>query len=73
MLRKISAVLVLGALVLAFIASQGGGGPLVGIFAPASEPQTLLNANTGEPVTLEAVQRDVDWHHETAKKLRESR
>ena len=37
------------------------------------EPQTLLNANTGAPVTLEAAQKDADWHRETAKKLRESR
>jgi len=31
---------------------------------------SLVNANTGETLTLEAVQKDVEWHRETARKLR---
>jgi hypothetical protein len=42
---------------------------LTGLFGP-QEPRPLLNANTGEPITLEAVMRDLDWHRETAEKLR---
>jgi hypothetical protein len=34
---------------------------------------SLVNANTGEPLTLEAVQADIEWHRETARKLREHR
>jgi hypothetical protein len=35
--------------------------------------RSLVNANTGEPLTLEAIQADIEWHRETARKLRERR
>jgi len=37
---------------------------------PEETTGVLVNPNTGAPVTLEAVQKDVDWHRETAEKLR---
>lgn len=69
MLRTIAAVSALSvlALVLAVSFSDSGNG-LSQLFG--DKPRTLVNTRTGEVVTLESVQKDVEWHRETARKLR---
>ncbi len=70
MLRTIAAVSALGVLALVLVVSfSGGGNGLSQLFG--SKPQALVNNRTGEPVTLESVQKDVEWHRETARKLRD--
>ncbi|MEQ8354524.1 MAG: hypothetical protein RH942_03230 [Kiloniellaceae bacterium] len=62
MLRTIAAVSALGLLALVLMVTLIGG---------PEGPGALRNANTGEPITLEAVQRDLIWHRDTAEKLRQ--
>lgn len=70
MLRTIAAVSALSVLALVLVVSFSDGGnglsQLLG-----GKPQALVNTRTGESVTLESVQKDVEWHRETARKLRE--
>ncbi|MEO3430596.1 hypothetical protein AAFN88_17205 [Pelagibius sp. CAU 1746] len=69
MLRAIATVSVLGVLaaVLALSFSDTGNG-FFQIFG--GKPRTLVDATTGEPLTLESVQQGVEWRRETADKLR---
>lgn len=69
-MRRMIAAAVLGVLALVFAATLDTDrrGPL-GLFAP-DEPVRLYNVNTGRPLTLETIQRDIEWHRETAEKLR---
>lgn len=53
------------------IGLNAGDGALSGLLPGGSG--SLVNARTGEPLTLEAIQADVEWHRETARKLREHR
>lgn len=72
MLRTIAALGALGALALVLAVSlSDGGSALTRMLDPAPGNGALVNANTGKPVTLEAVQKDVEWHRDTARKLRE--
>jgi hypothetical protein len=72
MLRTYAALSALGLLALVLLASLNGGGQLFAGFLPGSDYYgALMNSNTGQPVTLEMVQRDIEWHHDTARKLRE--
>lgn len=73
MLRTIAALSALSALALVLVVSLGGTDNDLLRLLGGNEPEPLVNANTGEAVTLESVQRDVEWHRETAKKLRELR
>jgi hypothetical protein len=70
MLRAIAAVSALSVLVLVLVVSISDGGNGLSRLL-GGKPQTLVNTRTGEPVTLESVQKDVEWHRETARKLRE--
>ena len=40
------------------------------IFGPDA-PEALTHRHSGEPITLESVKKDLEWHSETARKLRE--
>ena len=57
--------------VIAFAQSSEGQDTRARIFGLAPEPTALTNKNTGETVTLEAVQKEADWRKETAEKLRQ--
>ncbi|GAB4366227.1 MAG: hypothetical protein Kow00114_24040 [Kiloniellaceae bacterium] len=71
-MRSLAALSVVGLLALVLLTSLNGGGKLVAGLLPGSERyEVLVNTNTGQPVTLEMVQRDVQWHRDTARKLRE--
>jgi hypothetical protein len=63
MLRLYTALSVFGLLALGLFIGLNSGTPAV------SEP--MVQARNGEPLTLEAVQKDVVWHRDTARKLRE--
>ncbi len=72
MLRTIAALSALGALALVIAVSLSGEGEnFSDLLAGGPQTESLVNPNTGEPVTLEAVQKDVEWHRETAQKLRD--
>lgn len=72
MLRTIAAISALGALALVLVVSLSGGDNALFRLFDGQPTETLVNKNTGEPLTLESVQKDVEWHRETAKKLRET-
>jgi multidrug efflux pump subunit AcrB len=72
MLRTFAALSVLGLLAVALLASLNGGGNVVaGLLPDSDRSEVMVNTNTGQPLTLEMVQRDVKWHRDTARKLRE--
>jgi hypothetical protein len=72
MLRTIAALGALGALALVLTVSLSGGDhALSRLLGKGPHGETLVNANTGETLTLEAVRKDVEWHRDTARKLRE--
>lgn len=72
MLRTFAALSVLGLLTVVLLASLNGGGNAVTGLLPGNDRfEVMVNTNTGQPLTLEMVQRDVQWHQETARKLRE--
>lgn len=72
MLRTCATLSVLGLLALVFVMALNSGGRPVSSLQPGSAVfEAMMNPRTGEPLTLEAVRRDVDWHRETANKLRE--
>ena len=47
-------------------------GLVTDLFGPG-EPEVMINRYTGEPLTLEAVQKELEWRRETAGKLRQGR
>jgi len=63
MLRTYAVLSIFGLLALGLVIGLNSGTPAV------SEP--TMQARNGEPLTLEAVQKDVVWHRDTARKLRE--
>jgi len=72
MLRTLAAVGALSALVLVLTLSLSGeNNSFAKLVSSDPKPESLINPNTGAPVTLEAVQKDVEWHRETAQKLRQ--
>lgn len=72
MLRTFAVLCVLGLLAVALLASLNGGDNVVAGLLPGSDRfEVMVNTNTGQPLTLEVVQRDVEWHRDTARKLRE--
>ncbi|MGF1593582.1 MAG: hypothetical protein ACFCUW_09895 [Kiloniellaceae bacterium] len=62
--RSLTALAAFGLLALVFVIALNAGNDRSG---------SLVNARSGEPLTLEAVQSDVEWHRETARKLRDLR
>jgi len=75
MLRIVAVVSALGLLALGIMVSLNTGGEgLAGLFRTDGEPMTdspMVESGTGKPITLETVQREVDWRRETAQKLRD--
>jgi len=72
MLRTFAALSVCGLLAVALLASlNGGGNAVAGLLSDSDRSEVMVNTKTGQPLTLEMVQRDVAWHRETARKLRE--
>jgi hypothetical protein len=55
---------------LGLLAVTSGLGAAVVWRDEAERAQPLLHAKTGQPLTLEAVVRDIAWHRETFRKLR---
>lgn len=71
-LRTYAALSVLGLLALVLLASLNGGSQLFAGLLPGNDDDgALKNTNTGQPVTVEMVQKDIEWHEDTARKLRE--
>jgi len=72
MIRSYAILSALGLLGLVLLVGLNSGGKVVaGLLPDSGRYNVLVNTNTGQPVTLEMVQRDVQWHHDTARKLRE--
>ena len=73
MYRRIAAIGAIAAVVtvIAFAQSSQGQDTLARIFGGASEAKALLNKNSGQAVTLESIQKEVEWRRATAEKLRQ--
>ncbi|HIC80745.1 MAG TPA: hypothetical protein EYP07_07235 [Kiloniellaceae bacterium] len=72
MTKRIAVLGALGilAVLVAFSLSQEGQSTLAHITGSAPESEALVNPNTGEAVTLEAIQNEAEWRKDTAEKLR---
>lgn len=72
MLRTFAILSVFALLAVVLLASLNGGGNVVaGLLPDSNRSEVMVNTNTGQPLTLETVRRDVEWHRDTARKLRE--
>jgi hypothetical protein len=72
MLRACATLSVLGLLALVFVIALNSGGRTVSSLQPGTAAfDPMKNPRTGQPLTLEIVQKDVVWHRETARGLRE--
>lgn len=72
MLRTCATLSVIGLLALVFVmALNSGVGPASSLLPGTAAFDPMMSSRTGEPLTLEIVQKDVVWHRETARQLRE--
>lgn len=72
MLRTCATLSVFGLLALVFVMALNSGGSTVSSLLPGSAAfEPMVHPGTGAPLTLEIVQKDVVWHRETARELRE--
>lgn len=72
MLRTCATLSVFGLLALAFAMALNSGGRTVSSLLPGTAAfEPMINSGTGQPLTLESVHKDVVWHRETARDLRE--
>jgi hypothetical protein len=72
MLRTCATLSVFGLLALVFVMALNSGGRTVSSLLPGTAAfEPMVNPRTGQPLTLEIVQKDVVWHRETARELRE--
>jgi hypothetical protein len=72
MLRTCAALSVFGLLALVFVMALNSGGSTVSSLQPgAAAFEAMVNPRSGQPVTVESVQKDVMWHRDTASRLRE--
>lgn len=73
MMQKLAALTAICAVVVVVAFAQSGDGrdTLSRIFGDEPDPVSLTNKDTGEPITLEAVQNEAEWRKETAEKLRD--
>jgi multidrug efflux pump subunit AcrB len=69
MLRTFATLSVFALVLLASL--NGGGNVVAGLLPDSNRSEVMVNTNTGQPLTLETVRRDVEWHRDTARKLRE--
>jgi len=72
MLRTCALLSVFGLLALVFMLGINSGNHATSGMLPGHiDFKPMLHAKNGQPLTLEIVQQDVIWHHDTAKRLRE--
>ena len=72
MLRIFAALSVCALLAVALLTSlNGGGNAVAGLLPDSDRSKVMVSTTTGQPLTLEMVQKDVEWHRDTARKLRE--
>jgi hypothetical protein len=72
MLPSYAALAILGLLALTVAFGLNGGSPAVsGLLPSAGEFEPMVHVKNGQPLTLEVVQKDVVWHRDTLRKLRE--
>jgi len=72
MLRTFAALSVFGLLALVFaIGLNISGSAVSGLLPGKVDFQPMVNYRSGEPLTLEMVQKDIQWHRETAQRLRD--
>jgi hypothetical protein len=72
MLRACATLSVVGLLALVFaLALNSGSGPAISLLPGTAAFDPMTSARTGQPLTLEIVQKEVVWHRETARALRE--
>jgi len=70
MLRTSTALAAFGLLALVFaIGLHSGNSAVSGLLPGEPGGSPLVNAGNGQPITLEMVQRDIDWRRETARLL----
>ncbi|WP_420347456.1 hypothetical protein [Pelagibius sp.] len=72
MTKRIAVLGALGILVVlvAFSQTKEGQSTLAQITGGEPESEALVNPNSGEAVTLEAIQNEAEWRKDTAEKLR---
>ncbi|NIA68951.1 hypothetical protein HBA54_10135 [Pelagibius litoralis] len=70
--RKIAIAGAIAALVAVVAISQTNEGQSTLAWISGEDPQdkVLTNPNNGQPVTLEAVQKEAEWRKDTAEQLR---
>ena len=72
MLRTCAALSIFGLLALVFaIGLNSGNSVMSGLLPGPAAFQPMVSVQSGQPLTLELVQKDVLWHRDTARKLRE--
>lgn len=71
MLRTTTALAAFALLALVFaIGLHSGNGAVSGLLPGETDGDPMISAGNGQTVTLEMIQKDIDWHRETAEKLR---
>lgn len=71
MLRTSTALAAFGLLALVFAIGLHSGNSAVSRLLPGDlDGSPLLHAGNGQAITLEMVQRDIEWHRQTARMLR---
>jgi len=71
MLRTTTAFAAFGLLALVFAIGLYGANTAISGYSPGEQVgMPMINSRSGQPITLEMVQRDIDWHRETAARLR---
>ena len=72
MLRTCATLSVFGLLALVFFMALNSGGRTVSSLLPSTATfEPMVNPRTGETLTLESDRKDVLWHRERARRLRE--
>lgn len=72
MLRSYAALFIFGLLTLVLVIGVYGSRTTVSGQLPGSESfEPMVHAKNGQHLTLELVQKDVVWHRETLRRLRE--
>jgi hypothetical protein len=70
MLRTSTALAAFGLLALVFAIGLHSGNSTVSGLPGEPDSSPLISAQNGQAITLEMVQRDIEWHRETARMLR---
>ena len=71
MLRATTALAALGLLALAFaIGLQSGNSAMSGLLSANPSGSPIISGSNGRTITLDMVQKELDWRRETAQMLR---